>query len=50
MISIIGQIPDWMFKGKLVNDYFSKEKLLFIEVNEENNDANVSGDNSNKKM
>jgi len=29
-------------KGKLVNDYFSKEKLLFMEINES---VNNTGDN-----
>lgn len=42
-MGIVGPFPDWMLeKGKLVNDYFTKEKLLYMEVNES---ANNTGDN-----
>ena len=37
IIGICGPFPDWMFeKGKLVGDYFTKEKLLYMEPNENN--------------
>ena len=54
-MGIAGPIPDWMFNtGKLINDYFSKEKLLYIEVNEslintENNTNNISKSRDNAK-
>jgi hypothetical protein len=32
-MGILGPVPEWMFeKGKLVNDYFTREKLIFMEV------------------
>jgi hypothetical protein len=33
MVGIVGPFPDYMLeKGKLVNDYFTKERLLYMEV------------------
>jgi hypothetical protein len=29
-------------KGKLVNDYFTKEKLIFMEVNESVNNTGIA--------
>jgi len=35
VLGIIGPIPEWMFKeGRLVNHFFTKEKLLYLEVTE----------------
>lgn len=32
-MSIIGPFPDWMYeKGKLVKNYFTKEKLIFMDA------------------
>jgi hypothetical protein len=32
-MGIIGPFPDWMLeKGKLVNDYFTKERLIYMQV------------------
>lgn len=32
-MSIIGSFPDWMYeKGKLVKNYFTKEKLIFMDA------------------
>jgi hypothetical protein len=32
-MGIVGPFPDWMLeRGKLANDYFTKEKLLYMEV------------------
>lgn len=43
IVGICGPIPDWMFeKGKLVNDFFTKEKLLYMEPNENNSSMNQS--------
>lgn len=37
-MGIIGPFPNWMFeKGKLVNDYFSKERLIHMEVSNNKN-------------
>ena len=35
-MSIVGPVPDWMFeKGKLSKNYFTKEKLIYMDaVNE----------------
>jgi len=51
MIGICGPIPDWMFNtGKLINDYFSKEKLIYIEVNDDlNNTGNNHGDHDKSR-
>ena len=41
IIGICGPIPNWMYeKGKLVNDYFTQEKLIYMEPN--SNDGNES--------
>ena len=38
IIGICGPIPNWMYeKGKLVNDFFTKEKLLYMEPNATDN-------------
>lgn len=43
-MSIIGPFPDWMYeKGKLVKNYFTKEKLIFMDAVSES--ANNTGDN-----
>lgn len=43
IIGICGPFPDWMFeKGKLANDFFTKEKLLYMEPNENNSSLNQS--------
>jgi len=32
-MSVIGPFPDWMYeKGKLVKNYFTKEKLIFMDA------------------
>ena len=32
-MSIVGPVPDWMFeKGKLSKNYFTKEKLIFMDA------------------
>ena len=55
IIGIIGPIPQWMYeKGKTVKDIFVPERLLYMEVDPENNtNANVnvsSGSIGKKKM
>ena len=51
VIGIIGPFPDWMFeKGKNVKDLFCKEKLLFMEVPNENNNNLSNSTSHNKKM
>lgn len=43
IIGICGPFPDWMYeKGKLANDFFTKEKLLYMEPNENNSSLNQS--------
>lgn len=33
VIGICGPLPEWMFKeGRLINQFFTKEKLLYQEV------------------
>lgn len=33
VIGIIGPFPEWMMKeGRLVNNFFTREKLLYMEV------------------
>ena len=54
IIGIIGPIPDWMYeKGTKVNGMFCKEKLLFMEVdanNESEGSTNAEGEGNGKKM
>ena len=46
IMGICGPFPDWMFeKGKLVNDFFTKDKLLYMEPNEGNNETEVNDSN-----
>ena len=45
IISIVGPFPEYMFKGKNSNDYFSKQKLIFMEISE---NADQSADVSNQ--
>ena len=43
IIGICGPIPNWMYeKGKLVNDFFTKEKLLYMEPNATDNNESVN--------
>ena len=45
IIGICGPIPNWMFeKGKLVNDFFTKEKLIYMEPNNEGNESSAQED------
>jgi hypothetical protein len=33
MMGIVGPFPDWMLeRGKLVNDFFTKERLIYMQV------------------
>ena len=43
IIGICGPIPNWMYeKGKLVNDFFTKEKLLYMEPNAVDNNESMN--------
>ena len=43
IIGICGPIPNWMYeKGKLVNDFFTKEKLLYMEPNATDNNESMN--------
>ena len=43
IIGICGPIPNWMYeKGKLVNDFFTKEKLLYMEPNATDNNESIN--------
>ena len=52
IMGICGPLPEYMFKGKIANTYFSKEKLLFIEIEDNANQSNIEGDSNvgKKKM
>jgi serine/threonine protein kinase len=51
ILGICGPFPEYMFKGKSGNEYFSKEKLLFMEVtdNLENSNPENSEDVNESK-
>ena len=50
IIGICGPIPNWMYeKGKLVNDFFTKEKLLYMEPNAVDNNESMNQTNPQKK-
>lgn len=38
ILSICGAFPEYMFKGKNSNDFFAKEKVIYMEVNDNSND------------
>ena len=43
IIGICGPFPNWMYeKGKLVNDFFTKEKLLYMEPNATDNNESMN--------
>ena len=43
IIGICGSIPNWMYeKGNLVNDFFTKEKLLYMEPNAVDNNESMN--------
>ena len=43
IIGICGPILNWMYeKGKLVNDFFIKEKLLYMEPNATDNNESMN--------
>ena len=43
IIGICGPIPNWMYeKGKLVNDFFTKEKLLYMEPHAVDNNESMN--------
>ena len=49
-MGIVGPFPDWMLeKGKLVNDYFTKERLIYIDVNETASNTNTNAFNNLSK-
>ena len=42
-MGIVGPFPDWMLeKGKLVNEYFTQERLIYMEVNETSSNTNAN--------
>lgn len=49
ILSICGAFPEYMYKGKNSNDFFCKQKLIFMEVNDNNAD-NSNFDNSHQGM
>ena len=50
IIGICGPIPNWMYeKGKLVNDFFTKEKLLYMEPNAVDNNESMNQTNPQER-
>jgi len=46
-MGIVGPFPDWMLeKGRLVNNFFTQERLIYIEVNENSGNNNSNAFNS----
>ena len=41
ILSIVGPFPDYMFKAKHSNDFFSKQKLIYMEVNDNQDNSNL---------
>lgn len=47
ILSICGAFPEYMFKGKNSNDFFTKQRLIYQEVADNNNES-IDGSNQGK--